>query len=33
MGEVLTEVVTLEKEENKYANQGLQVLLGITFTL
>jgi len=29
----LTETVTLDKEDNKYANQGLQLLLGVTFTL
>jgi len=30
MGEVITETVTLDKEDNKYVNQGLQLLLGIT---
>ena len=32
-GQELTETVTLDKEDNKYANQGLQLLLGVTFTL
>jgi len=33
MDEELTETVTLDKEENKYANQGLLLLLGFTFSL
>lgn len=33
MGETLTETVTLDKEENKYANQGLQLLLGVTIPI
>ena len=33
MGEVMTETVTLDKEENKYANQGMQLLLGVTIPI
>ncbi|MFC1887457.1 outer membrane beta-barrel protein [Candidatus Cloacimonadota bacterium] len=32
-GEIITETVTMDAEDNKYANQGAQLLLGVTFTL